>query len=153
MKTERAIFAAGCFWRPENTFAKMGGVVSTRVGYIGGRTEEPTYANVCSGNTGHVEAVEVTFNPKEISYEHLLDVFWRIHDPTTKDRQGPDIGSQYNSVIFYLNENQKKVAEASKKKQQKKTGREIVTEIKKAPKFYKAEEYHQKYIKKNRFFI
>src|SRR3989304_8301512 len=106
----KATFAAGCFWHPEEIFAKTPGVVSTRVGYIGGKKPRPTYENVCGGNTGHVEATEVTFDPKKISYEKLFDVFWNIHDPTTKDRQDPDVGSQYNSTIFYHNEKQRKAA-------------------------------------------
>ena len=149
MKTEKAIFAAGCFWKPEEVFDKTRGVISTRVGYIGGKTKNPTYYGVCGGNTGHVEATEVTFDLKKTSYKKLLDIFWKIHDPTTKDRQGPDIGSQYNSVIFYMNEKQKKEALRSKEEQQKKTKRKIVTRIRKAPTFYEAEAYHQKYMKKH----
>jgi len=150
---EKTIFAAGCFWQPEETFLKTRGVVSTRVGYIGGRVKNPTYANVCSGKTGHVEAVEVTFNPRKIPYEQLLDIFWKIHNPTTKDRQGLDVGSQYNSVIFYMNEKQKALALASKKEKQKKTEKKIVTEVRKAPKFWPAEEYHQKYMEKKKGFF
>lgn len=147
-KVEKAVFAAGCFWHPEEVFAKTKGVISTRVGYIGGKTKKPIYANVCSGKTGHVEATEVTYNPDETSYEKLLEIFWKIHNPTTKDRQGFDIGTQYNSVIFYMNEKQKSVAEKSKRGQQKKTSKKIVTEIRKAPRFWQAEGYHQKYIEK-----
>lgn len=146
---ERAIFAAGCFWHPEDVFSKTPGVVATKVGYIGGKIKNPTYMQVCSLNTGHVEATEVVFNPKKISYKELLDIFWNIHNPTTKDRQGPDIGSQYNSVIFYLNSTQKEEAEASKQEQQKKTRGKIVTQIRKAPRFYEAESYHQKYMEKH----
>lgn len=148
-KTEKATFAAGCFWHIEEVFDETPGVESTRVGYIGGKMPEPTYRNVCSGGTGHVEAVEVTFNPTLVSYEKLLDVFWNIHDPTTKDRQGPDTGSQYNSVIFYHSEAQKKVAMKSKKGRQKGTMKNIVTQIKGVKKFWEAEDYHQKYYKKN----
>jgi peptide-methionine (S)-S-oxide reductase len=148
MKTEKAIFAAGCFWHPENIFSKTKGVIKTRVGYIGGKTKKPTYQNVCSGKTGHVEATEVTFYPEEISYEKLLDIFWKIHNPTTKNKQGVDIGTQYNSVIFYANTNQKKIAEESKKEIQKKTNQKIVTQIKKASAFWEAEEYHQKYFQR-----
>lgn len=151
-KTETAIFAAGCFWHPEEIFSKTPGIVSTRVGYIGGKVKNPSYQQVCSLNTGHVEAVKVEFNVKKISYSDLLDIFWKIHNPTTKDRQGPDIGSQYNSVIFYRNPKQKAEAVKSKEEQQKKTDRKIVTEIKKAPTFYEAEEYHQKYVEKHRIF-
>ena len=147
---EKAIFAAGCFWHPEEVFSKKPGVISTRVGYIGGKVKNPTYQQVCSLNTGHVEAIEVTFDSKKINYEKLLDIFWDIHDPTTKDRQGIDVGNQYNSVIFYLNEEQKKAAKKSKARRQLVTGRKIVTQIKKAPKFWQAEEYHQKYMEKNR---
>src|SRR3989304_2988532 len=149
-KTEKAIFAAGCFWHPEEIFDKTSGVISTRVGYTGGKMKNPTDANVCSGATGHFEAVEVAFNPEKISYEKLLEVFWNIHDPTTKDRQGPDAGSQYNSAIFYHNDKQRRVALKSKEERQKKTGRKIVTMIKKAPKFWAAEKYHQKYMEKQR---
>ena len=153
MKTEKAIFAAGCFWHPEETFDKTKGVISTRVGYIGGKVKNPTYKQVCSLDTGHVEATEVVFNPKEISYEELLKIFWKIHNPTTKNRQGLDVGSQNNSVIFYINEKQKTAAEKSKKEQQKSTSRKIVTQIKKAPKFWPAEEYHQKYLEKRKGFF
>ena len=148
IKVEKAVFATGCFWHPEDIFTKNPRVINTRVGYIGGKTKNPSYANVCSGKTGHVEATEITFNPKKISYEKLLDIFWKIHNPTTKDRQGFDIGNQYNSVIFYMNEKQKTGAEKSKRDQQKKTDRKIITEIRKAPEFWQAEEYHQKYIEK-----
>jgi len=149
-KTEKATFAAGCFWHIEEVFEKIQGIISTRVGYTGGKMKNPTYANVCSGATGHFEAVEVTFNPEKISYEKILDVFWNIHDPTTKDRQGLDVGSQYNSAIFYHNEAQKKAAVKSKAERKKKIGRKIVTKIKKTPEFWPAEEYHQKYMEKHR---
>ncbi len=147
-KMERAIFAAGCFWHPEKTFSEMEGVENTSVGYVGGKVKNPSYKQVCFGNTGHVEAVEVVFNPEKVSYTDLLNKFWEIHNPTTKNRQGWDIGSQYNSVIFYTDNKQKTQAENSKKCQQRKTRRKIVTKIKKAPKFWPAEEYHQKYIEK-----
>ena len=150
METEIAIFAAGCFWKPEDTFSKMKGVVKTRVGYLGGKTKKPSYENVCGGNTGHVEATEITFNSKEVSYKELLDVFWKIHNPTTKNRQGLDIGTQYNSFIFYTDPEQKKVAEESKKEEQKKIDKEIVTKIRKAPEFWEAEESHQKYVQKQK---
>lgn len=152
MGTEIATFAAGCFWHIEEVFDKTPGVISIRVGYIGGKKPNPTYANVCSGITGHVEAVEVAFNPAKVSYEKLLGVFWNIHDPTTKDRQGPDVGSQYNSVIFYHSEKQRKAAAESKAERQRSIERKIVTKIKKVSKFWPAEEYHQKYYKKQRFF-
>lgn len=150
MKTEIAIFAAGCFWHPEDVFSKTKGVIKTRVGYIGGETEKPSYENVCGGGTGHVEATEVTFDPQRISYADLLNIFWKIHDPTTEDRQGVDVGSQYNSVIFYINDEQKVLAEESKKKRQEITGKVIVTKIRKASKFWEAEEYHQKYFEKQK---
>ena len=148
MKTEKATFGAGCFWNIEEIFAKTKGIIKTKVGYIGGKTKNPTYGKVCSGKTGHVEAVEVIFDKDKISYDGLLDIFWKIHNPTTKNRQGLDIGTQYNSVIFYYNKKQKEVAERSKKEIQKKSKKEIVTQIKKASNFWKAEEYHQKYIRK-----
>lgn len=150
MKTEVVTFGAGCFWGIEDTFSKVRGVVKTRVGYAGGNLKNPTYQKVCSGKTGHVEAVEVTFNPKVISYEKLLEVFWNIHNPTTKGRQGVDIGSQYNSAIFYHNEKQKEIAEKSKKDKQKGIGKKVVTMIKPAKDFWKAEEYHQKYFEKQK---
>lgn len=150
-KTEKAIFAAGCFWGVEELFRQLPGVVQTTVGYIGGKTENPTYEEVCSHTTGHAEAVEVEFDSEKITYEKLLEVFFMGHDPTTLNRQGPDVGDQYRSAIFYLNEEQKKAAEASKKKMDKlsKYAEPIVTEISKAEPFYRAEEYHQKYFLKN----
>jgi len=148
MKNEKAIFAAGCFWHIEDVFEKVSGVISTRVGYIGGKMKNPTYYRVCGGNTGHVEATEIIFDCKKISYSQLLDIFWKIHNSTTKDRQGPDIGTQYNSIIFYLNKEQKKEAEISRRKAQKLRKSKIVTKIKKASEFWPAEEYHQKYMKK-----
>ena len=152
MGTEIATFAAGCFWHIEEVFDKTPGVISTRVGYIGGKKPSPTYANVCSGITGHVESVEVAFNPAKVSYEKLLGVFWNIHDPTTKDRQGPDVGSQYNPIIFYHSEKQRKAAAESRAEIQRSIERKIVTKIKKVSKFWPAEEYHQKYYKKQKNF-
>tara|TARA_Y100000590_G_scaffold100350_1_gene114075 strand:- start:423 stop:905 length:483 start_codon:yes stop_codon:yes gene_type:complete len=146
---EYAIFAAGCFWGPQEVFDNTKGVVSTKVGYIGGITSNPTYQEVCTGKTGHAEAVEIYYNNGEITYEKLLQIFWKCHDPTTLNRQGLDIGNQYRSSIFYLNEDQKIRALASKKAQSKDFNNPIVTDIVKAGKFYTAEEYHQKYIKKN----
>lgn len=148
MKTEKATFAAGCFWGVEAAFRQIKGVVSTQAGYIGGDMENPTYENVCTDETGHAEAVEVTYNPDKVSYEELLDVFWQNHNPTQLNRQGPDVGTQYRSAIFYHNEKQKKVAEKSLKEQQKKYKNKIVTEIKPASKFHRAEEYHQQYLEK-----
>ena len=147
---EIASFAAGCFWGVEEAFRCINGVISTTVGYMGGVTDNPTYNDVCSGTTGHAETVEVTFDPKIISYGDLLNVFWQKHDPTTLNRQGPDIGDQYRSVIFYYNNNQKKLAESSKEKLQEsgKYDREIVTQIIPAPKFNPAEDYHQQYLMK-----
>ena len=152
--TQKATIAAGCFWGIEATFRQIKGVVSTCVGYTGGNTKNPTYKDVCTGKTGHAEAVEIEFNPKEVPYEKLLDVFWEIHDPTTLDRQGPDKGSQYRSAVFYYNDRQKKAAATSKKKLQE-SGMfkgKIVTEIKPVREFYKAEEYHQQYLKKMKRF-
>jgi len=146
---ETAAFAAGCFWGIEAAFAEVKGVESTLVGYTGGRTEDPTYKDVCSDETGHAEAVQVKFDPKKVSYGKLLDVFWKIHDPTTLNRQGPDVGSQYRSVIFFHNGQQKKLATKSMKEQQKKLERKIVTDIVPARTFYKAESYHQKYFEKH----
>ncbi|MBZ0220489.1 MAG: peptide-methionine (S)-S-oxide reductase MsrA [Candidatus Methylomirabilis sp.] len=148
--TEMAIFAAGCFWGVEETFRSVKGVVSTRVGYTGGKTEDPTYKEVCTDTTGHAEAVEVTFDPGIVSYKELLKVFWDIHDPTTRNRQGPDIGSQYRSAIFYADNEQERLARASKEELER-SGlyrRPIATEITPAKAFYPAEEYHQKYLMK-----
>ncbi|MBI4155204.1 peptide-methionine (S)-S-oxide reductase MsrA [Candidatus Woesearchaeota archaeon] len=145
MKTEKATFAAGCFWGVEEEFRHTKGVISTKVGYTGGTLKNPTYEDVCTGKTGHVEAVEIIYDPSKISYEKLLDTFWEIHDPTTLNKQGPDIGTQYNSVIFYHNEEQKNTALKSKEKLSK---NKIVTQIKLATTFYEAEEYHQQYLEK-----
>ena len=116
MKTKVAIFAAGCFWHPEQVFSKVSGVVSTEVGYIGGNIKNPTYAKVCSGISGHVEATKIVFNSKKISYKDLLEIFWEVHNPTQKDRQGVDVGKQYNSVIFYTDQEQKETAEKAAQK-------------------------------------
>jgi peptide-methionine (S)-S-oxide reductase len=150
MVTEKAIFAAGCFWGVEAAFRQTDGVVSTRVGYAGGTTENPTYGQVCAGRTGHAEAVEVEYDPQKVSYEELLTVFWENHDPTTMNRQGPDVGTQYRSAIFYLSPEQKAAARASKERLQAsgKYRKEIVTEITPAPEFYMAEDYHQQYFEK-----
>lgn len=146
---KKATFAMGCFWGPEYIFSRVEGVTSTRVGYIGGKTKNPTYEEVCSGKTGHAEAVEITYDSEKTNYEKLLEVFWKNHDPTQRDRQGPDIGSQYRSAVFYHDEEQKKTAERSKEKWQKKSNEPIVTEIVKAGEFYEAEEYHQRYAEKH----
>jgi peptide-methionine (S)-S-oxide reductase len=147
---EKATFAAGCFWGVEAAFRQVNGVVSTSVGYTGGRVENPTYRCVCSDTTGHAEAVELIYDPKQVSYEQLLDVFWNIHDPTTPNRQGPDVGSQYRSAIFYHNQSQLEAAKASKEKLERsgRFTRPIVTEITPASVFYRAEEYHQRYLEK-----
>ena len=145
---EKATFAAGCFWEVEEVFEKIEGVEKTTVGYTGGKTENPTYEQVCAGKTGHAEAVQIIYNPKIITYEQLLETFWMIHDPTQKNRQGPDIGTQYRSAIFYHNQEQKHMAEESKKQKEKYLEVKIQTEITLAKEFYPAEEYHQKYLKK-----
>jgi peptide-methionine (S)-S-oxide reductase len=157
--TETAIFAAGCFWGVEAEFRRADGVLGTRVGYTGGSTEHPTYRQVCGRRTGHAEAVEVTFDPERISYEELLERFWATHDPTTKNRQGPDLGSQYRSAIFFTSPEQLDEATRSKEQEQAKLedsgGRglfhhrkRIVTEITPAATFWPAEDYHQQYLEK-----
>ena len=147
---EKATFGAGCFWGVEDRFQKIKGVVLTKVGYMGGTLKNPTYEDVCTDKTGHVEVVQMTYDPSIISYEELLEIFWSIHDPTQLNRQGPDIGTQYRSVMFYHTVEQKKIAEKSKQKQSNMYKNKIFTEIKPAEEFYPAEEYHQKYLKKNR---
>ena len=146
----KATFGAGCFWHVEDLLNKTKGVKSTAVGYIGGKLQNPTYEEVCTDKTGHAEAVEVEYDPDEISFEDLLNVFWTNHNPTTLNRQGPDVGIQYRSAIFYHNAEQKEIAEKSKQTLDKSGYYEnpVVTEITPAPSFYKAEEYHQKYFKK-----
>ncbi|HLC61265.1 MAG TPA: peptide-methionine (S)-S-oxide reductase MsrA [Candidatus Nanoarchaeia archaeon] len=145
---EMATFAAGCFWGVEAAFRQIKGVKSTRVGYTGGQMENPTYEDVCADETGHAEAVEVTFDPKKLPYEKLLDVFWQNHNPTLGNRQGPDVGTQYRSAIFYHNKNQKELAINSMNELQKKLDKTITTEIKPAEEFYEAEDYHQQYLEK-----
>lgn len=142
-----AAFGAGCFWGVEDRFRVLPGVVMTEVGYMGGNTSRPSYEQVCSDETGHAEVVHLQFDPEKISYEQLLDLFWRSHNPTTPNRQGPDIGSQYRSVIFTYSNDQKRLAEASKHALQEshRWPDPIVTEILPAPSFYRAEEYHQQY--------
>jgi peptide-methionine (S)-S-oxide reductase len=149
-KLQQATFAAGCFWGVEEQFRHVPGVVATAVGYTGGHTLDPTYKDVCTDLTGHAEAVLVTYDPAKVSYAELLDAFWTCHDPTTKDRQGPDVGTQYRSVIFYHSPEQEKVARASLKEvdEGKFFKDKIVTEIVPAERFYKAEEYHQQYMAK-----
>ncbi|MEE9158864.1 MAG: peptide-methionine (S)-S-oxide reductase MsrA [Gammaproteobacteria bacterium] len=147
---ERVTFAAGCFWGVEAVFRKVDGVVSTRVGYTGGSQDSPSYEDVCTGVTGHTEAVEVGFDPSRVSYEELLQVFWDNHDPTTVNRQGPDVGTQYRSAIFFHTPEQKAAANAFKDRLQKSGTfkKEIVTEIVPASMFYLAEDYHQQYLEK-----
>ena len=148
---QTATFGAGCFWHVEEAFRKLRGVKETAAGYTGGHTENPSYEDVCSHTTGHAEVVQVTFNPNEISYQDLLEFFWTIHNPTEINRQGPDVGEQYKTVIFYHNPEQKKLAEESRLELEKsgKFKGKIVTEIVPVCPFYKAEEYHQKYLMKN----
>lgn len=148
---EIATFAAGCFWGVEAAFADLAGVISTRVGYTGGTVDNPTYEEVCTGRTGHAEAVEVTYDPALVPYDHLLIRFWSIHDPTTKDRQGPDTGSQYRSAIFTHSKEQEDKANASRERMDRsgRFGRPIVTEILPAAHFWPAEEYHQQYFRKH----
>ena len=147
---EKATFGAGCFWGVEAAFRKIEGVTSTAVGYSGGVTDNPTYPQVCTGDTGHAEVVEVTFDPAIVTYENLLDVFWACHNPTTLDRQGPDIGTQYRSAIFYHSPEQESDATASKEAldQEGRFSAPIVTEITAASTFYPAEDYHQQYLEK-----
>lgn len=147
---EKATFGAGCFWGVEATFRELNGVTATAVGYCGGTFANPSYMDVCTGRTGHAEVVEVEYNPSEISYEQLLDVFWHSHDPTTLNRQGPDVGTQYRSVIFFHTPGQESAARKSKEAldHSRRFGRSIVTEITPAPAFYRAEEYHQRYLEK-----
>ena len=144
-----ATFGAGCFWHVQAAFDKVKGVAKTIVGYTGGHMNNPSYEDVCTDETGHAEVVQVEYDEKKISYEDLLKIFWKIHNPTTPNRQGPDVGTQYRSVIFYNNTKQKKAALDSMKEEQKKHTNKIVTEIIAAPTFYKAEDYHQNYFKKH----
>jgi len=147
---EKATFGAGCFWGVEAAFRQVNGVKATTVGYAGGTLENPTYKDVCSGRTGHAEVVEVEFDPALVSYEDLLKVFWENHDPTTLNRQGPDVGEQYRSAIFYHTPEQEAAARASKAALEESGTyrRAIVTEITPAPTFYRAEDYHQQYFEK-----
>ncbi len=148
---QKATFGAGCFWGVEATFRKVDGVVETVVGYTGGETAKPSYEEVCSGRTGHAEAVQLQFDPARVSYGELLDIFWDLHDPTTLNRQGPDVGTQYRSAIYVHDAEQEAAATASKERLQQ-TGRyrgPIVTEIVPASEFYRAEDYHQQYFEKS----
>ena len=146
----KATFAAGCFWGVEEIFRSIKGVKSTSVGYSGGKKEDPTYKDVCSGRTGHAEAIEINYDPEIISYEELLEIFWSNHNPTTLNSQGPDFGSQYRSAVFYHDEDQKNTAIKQKQTLDDSTrfSRPIVTEITKASMFYNAENYHQQYLAK-----
>src|SRR6266487_2084260 len=143
-----ASFAAGCFWGVEAAFRQVEGVLDTAVGYSGGRLENPTYEDVCSGRTGHAETVEVEYDPSRVSYEQLVDAFWENHDPTTLNRQGPDVGEQYRSAIFFHTPEQEAAATASRERAQPRFPRPSVTELTPASQFYEAEEYHQRYLEK-----
>ena len=147
---QKATFGAGCFWGVEAAFRRVDGVVSTQVGYSGGRTADPTYEDVCTGRTGHAEAVEVTYDPARVSYDELLRVFWENHDPTTPNRQGPDVGEQYRSAVFFHSPEQEAAAKASVASLEaaKRFRRPIVTQIVPAGQFYRAEDYHQQYLEK-----
>jgi peptide-methionine (S)-S-oxide reductase len=150
METQKATFGAGCFWGVEETFRRLKGVTSVAAGYAGGTKDNPAYEDVCTDETGHAEVVEIEFDPAQVTYDQLLDVFWSSHNPTTLNRQGPDVGAQYRSVIFHHSPEQKAAAEASKEKMDKRGQfpRPIVTQIEPAPKFWRAEEYHQRYLEK-----
>jgi peptide-methionine (S)-S-oxide reductase len=147
----KATFGAGCFWGVEAAFRRIDGVTDAAVGYAGGHTESPTYREVCSHGTGHAEVVEVEYDPSRVSFEDLLDAFWEMHDPTQVNRQGPDIGDQYRSVIFFHTPEQQQSAEKSKQKLDQSTTmpRPVATLIEPAPTFWRAEEYHQRYLEKN----
>jgi len=146
--TERATFAAGCFWGVESTFRATPGVTATRVGYTGGHTDNPSYYDVCSDTTGHAEAVEVEFDPEQVSYDELLDLFWRSHDPTQGNRQGPDVGSQYRSAVYFHSPEQEEAALASRAQVQARLPVRVTTEVVPAGEFFEAEEYHQQYFEK-----
>jgi len=145
---EKATFAAGCFWGVEARFREIDGVIDTRVGYTGGHLDEPDYRRVCAGDTGHAESVEVTFDPEKVSYEDLVSIFFAMHDPTSLDRQGPDIGKQYRSAIFTHSAEQQKIAERVRDRAQATHHHPIVTEIVPVDTFWRAEEYHQRYLEK-----
>lgn len=147
--TSTAIFAAGCFWGVEAAFHQVPGVIDAVSGYTGGHTENPSYKDVCTDRTGHAEAVEVTFDPSKVSFDQLLDVFWKIHDPTQVNRQGPDFGTQYRSAIFTRDELQQAKATASRDREQSKLGKPIATQVVPATTFYRAEDYHQRYFERN----
>lgn len=146
-KMEKAVFAAGCFWGVEAVFQQLDGVIDTTVGYTGGSMENPSYKEVCSKDTGHAEAIEIIYDSSKVSYEELLSYFWRLHDPTTVNRQGPDVGTQYRSAVYYYSPEQKAAAEKMKIEAQEKWKKPIVTEIAEGGVFYPAETYHQDYFK------
>lgn len=146
--TETVAFGAGCFWQVEAAFREIDGVLATAVGYEGGDVPDPTYEQVCTGRTGHAEVTQVTFDPATVSFRELLDVYWKVHDPTQVDRQGPDVGTQYRSVIFVNSDEQKAEAEASKQAEQEHHRKPIATSIEPATGFYEAEDYHQCYLDK-----
>ena len=148
---EIAVLALGCFWGPEKKFGKIEGIVETEVGYCGGKIPNVTYKEVCSGETDHAEVVKLTFDSKKISYEKILEYFFEFHDPTTLDRQGPDIGTQYRSEIFYINDEQKKISYSVLDKLNKKFNSKIVTKVSENKNYTRAEEYHQEYLEKNQF--
>jgi peptide-methionine (S)-S-oxide reductase len=145
---EKAIFGAGCFWQVEAEFRNTPGVTGTAVGYSGGTTDSPTYEQVCTGRTGHAEVVEVEFDPERVSYDELLEKFWSLHDPTQLNRQGPDVGSQYRSAVFFHSPEQERAALASRDRAQSRFKRPIVTEVTPAGPFHRAEDYHQRYLEK-----
>ena len=152
---EKATFGAGCFWGVEAAFRKMNGVLEATSGYSGGRVKDPSYGDVCTGTTGHAEVVEVEYDPEKVSYEKLLETFWKEHDPTQVNRQGPDVGTQYRSAIFFHTPEQEAAARSSMEKAQARYRKPIATEIAPASEFYRAEEYHQRYFEKgllSRFF-
>lgn len=144
----KATFAAGCFWQVEAEFRKVPGVTRTMAGYTGGTLDAPTYEAVCTDRTGHAEAVEVEFDPERVTYEQLLDLFWSIHDPTQLNRQGPDVGTQYRTGIFVHDEDQRRLAEASRHRANERLGGRVATEIEPAGRFWEAEDYHQRYLEK-----
>ncbi len=150
MGTQKATFGAGCFWGVEAAFRQVAGVVDTAVGYAGGSVDHPTYEQVCAHGTGHAEVVEVEYDPEQVGYEQLLEVFWTNHDPTQLDRQGPDVGEQYRSVIFFHTPEQEAAARASKAalEESGRHARPVVTRIEAAPRFWRAEDYHQRYLEK-----
>lgn len=145
---EKATFGAGCFWGVEADFRKIDGVTRSTVGYLGGTLQHPSYEQVCTGSTGHAEVVQVEFDPDVVAYDVLLDLFWKMHDPTQLNRQGPDVGTQYRSAIFFHSPGQEKAARASKERAQDRFSRPVVTEVTEASAFYPAEDYHQRYLEK-----